>query len=66
MNLSSKEEEQIEKGLEITFMHLREILENPDRIAEYADGTQFIPVYLKEEGREALLLGIKPPEASVT
>ena len=60
MKLSKKEQKQVDLGLEITFMHLKEVLSNPERISEYAQYTNFIPVYIKEKDKEALLLGIKP------
>ncbi|MDI6887328.1 MAG: hypothetical protein QMC98_01640 [Candidatus Thermoplasmatota archaeon] len=58
--MSKKEEKQVDKGLEITFMHLREILRKPEKVDEYISDTNFFPVYLEEKGKKALLLGIKP------
>lgn len=60
MKLSKKEQRQVEKGLEITFMHIRDILEHPEKLDEIPDNAQFFPVYIKEKNKEALLLGIKP------
>jgi hypothetical protein len=60
LKLSKKESTQIDKGLEITFMHLREIIKDPKKLNKYKKDTDFFPVYLKEKGKEALLLGIKP------
>ena len=60
MKLTKKECTQIDKGLEITFMHLREILKDPKKLDKYKKDTDFFPVYIKEKGKEALLLGIKP------
>lgn len=64
MKLSEKEQQQIEKGLEITFMHLKEIIKHPERLDDFPAGTNFFPVYIKEEGKEALLLGVKPEHIS--
>ena len=60
MKLTKKECTQIDKCLEITFMHLREILKDPEKLDKYKKDTDFFPVYLKEKEKEALLLGIKP------
>lgn len=60
MKLTKKECTQIDKGLEITFMHLREILKDPKKLDKYKKDIDFFPVYIKEKGKEALLLGIKP------
>ena len=60
MKLTKKESTQIDKGLEITFMHLRKIIKDPKKLDKYKKDTDFFPVYIKEKGKEALLLGIKP------
>jgi len=60
LKLTKKECTQIDKGLEITFMHLREILKDPKKLDKYKKDIDFFPVYIKEKGKEALLLGIKP------
>ncbi len=63
MKLNKKEREQINKAMEITFMHIRDIIENPGKLDDIPDGAQFFPVYLKEKGKKAALLGIKPTVA---
>ena len=60
MKLNKKEQIQVDKGLEITFMHVRDILEHPEKLDELPDNAQFFPVYLKEKNKKALLLGVKP------
>jgi len=62
--MTKKEIEQIDAGLAITFMHIREILEHPETLERYAEKGTFFPVYLKDKGREALLVGIRPKKAT--
>lgn len=64
MKLSKKELEQIDHGLTITFMHIKEILKKPESLNEYTANTTFFPVYLKDKDREALLIGVKPRKVS--
>ncbi len=64
MKLTKEEEEMIDAGLEIAFMHLREIIKNPKLLDKYPKTTRFFPVYLKDGKREALLLGVKKKKAS--
>ncbi len=60
MKLSKREVEVIDEGLEITFMHIKEIMKNPKLLDKYTDNTTFFPVYLKDKDREALLVGVRP------
>lgn len=64
LKLSKREIERIDKGLEITFMHLREILKNPGLLEKYIPDSIFFPVYIREKDREALLVGVKPTKAT--
>jgi hypothetical protein len=64
LKLSKKEMEQIDDGLAITFMHLKEILKNPASLDDYTNNTTFFPVYLKDREREALLIGVRPQRPS--
>jgi hypothetical protein len=64
MKLSEDEEKMIDAGLEIAFMHLREIIKDPKRLEKYTNSSRFFPVYLKDGKREALLLGVKPKKTS--
>jgi len=50
----------IDNGLEITFMHIQEIIKDPKMLDNYSKGSIFFPVYLKDKKREALLLGVRP------
>ena len=54
----------IDAGLEIAFMHLREIIKNPKLLDKYPKTTRFFPVYLKDGKKEALLLGVKKKKVS--
>jgi len=47
LKLTKKECTQIDKDLEITFMHLREILKDPKKLDKYKKDTDFFPVYIK-------------------
>jgi hypothetical protein len=64
LKLSKREIEQIDRGLAITFMHMREIIKNPELLEKYTQDSTFFPVYLKEKDREALLIGVRPNKAS--
>jgi len=64
MKLTKEEEEQVDIGLEVTFMHLREILKNPKMIDKYSKTDSFVPIYLKDGKREALLLRIRSKKAT--
>ena len=64
MKLNKKEIEQIDRGLAITFMHIREIIENPEMLEKYTEDSTFFPVYLKEKDKEALLIGVRPKVAT--
>jgi hypothetical protein len=64
MKLTKEEEEMVDAGLEIAFMHLREILKNPKCLEKYAKNTMLFPVYLKDGKRKALLLGVRPKKTS--
>lgn len=64
MKLSKEEEEQIDIGLEVTFMHLREIIKNPKMMEKYSKTDRFFPVYLKDGKREAILLRIRPKKTT--
>jgi hypothetical protein len=50
----------IDNGLEITFMHIHEIIKDPKMLDNYSKDSIFFPVYLKNKKREALLLGVRP------
>ena len=62
--MTKREIAQIDDGLAITFMHLKEILRNPDLLEGYTGNTTFFPVYLKDRQREALLIGVRPQKSS--
>jgi len=62
--MTKEDEEMMDAGLEIAFMHLREILKNPKLLEKYPKTTIFFPVYLKDGKKEALLLGVKKKKAS--
>jgi len=64
MKLTKEEEEEIDVGLEIAFMHLREIIKNPKILEKYPKTTRFFPVYLKDGKREAILLGVRKKKTS--
>jgi len=66
LKLSKKEIEQIDRGLAITFMHLKEILKNPEILDKYTKNSTFFPVYLKDKDREALLIGVRPRKVSTS
>ena len=65
VKLTKEEEEMMDAGLEIAFMHLREIMKNPKLLEKYPKTTKFFPVYLKDGKREAFLLGVRKKKASV-
>ena len=60
MKLTKKDMADIDNGLEITFMHIQEIIKDPKMLDNYSKGSIFFPVYLKDKKREALLLGVRP------
>ncbi len=60
MKLKKNEQKQVDIGMEITFMHIRDILKHPEKLDNIPDGAQFFPVYIKEKGKTAALVGIKP------
>lgn len=64
LKLTKKEIEQIDRGLEITFMHIEEVLRNPAILENYPDTMTFFPVYIKTKDKEALLIGVKPGKAT--
>lgn len=64
LKLSKKDIEQIDRGLEITFMHIEEILRNPEILERYTGTSTFFPVYLKDKDREALLIGVRPKKST--
>lgn len=64
MKLTKEEEEMMDAGLEIAFMHLREIIKNPKLLDKYAKSTRFFPVYLQEGKKKALLFGVRPKKTS--
>ncbi len=65
MELTEKEQIQVEKGLEIAFMHLKEIIAHPEKLDGYLPEMDFFPVYLKGEGKDVILPGVKPDPVSV-
>ncbi len=60
MRLNKNEQKQIDMGIEITFMHIKDILKHPEKLDKIPDGAQFFPVYLKEKNKTAALVGVKP------
>ena len=60
MKLTKKEQMQVDKGLEITFMHIKEVIEHPKKLDDILNNAQLFPIYIKEKNKEALLLGVKP------
>ncbi len=64
LKLSKKEIEQIDRGLEITFLHIEEVLKNPKILETYPETMTFFPVYIKRKDKEALLIGVRPGKAA--
>lgn len=64
MKLSRKERRQVDAGLEVTALHLREIMDHPEKLDRYADGQEFFPVYLRSGDQEALLFGLASGRAN--
>jgi hypothetical protein len=59
MKLNRREREQIDAGLAVTFMHAKEIINNPEMLEKYTKPDRFFPVYLKGGDKEVLLIGVK-------
>ena len=58
--LTDEELNMVEAGIEIAFMQIKEIIDHPEMIQDIPDQSHFFHVYLKREGQEALLLGVRP------